>query len=143
MSIELHEALLDACVEGGRQDIAQFIAANDLDPRGHEDLQKPLMVAAHHGNIEVVELLLELGVDVNQKDIQGGCAIWSAVWMNNLPLVQLLLDHGADVEEIYGLYDEENSCMETRAAIVGLLQARLPAGTAEPVLIPAGGAGGF
>ena len=137
MSIEEHEILQNACKAGDMGTIAQLVA-NGLDPRGHEELQKPLEIAAHFGHLDVVEFLLQCGVDVNQED-----AIEQAVWVNNLEMVQLLLDHGATVARIYRVTDYIETCPHTRAAIVELLTARLPAGLVQPVLIPAAPAGGF
>lgn len=70
-------------------------------------LLKQFFNAAFNGDIEVVKLLLNLGVDVNAKDDISGCtALMFATQNNYKKLVQILLERGADVN---AQVDDSNS----------------------------------
>lgn len=58
-----------------------------------------LMLASDCGYLDVVSLLIETGVDVNLKDVDGRTALhWSLSFDNHhLEIVSLLLEEGADV----------------------------------------------
>ena len=57
----------------------------------------PLIVAAFHGNEEVVRLLVEAGANKDAKTLDlGATALIMAAENNNEAVVQLLLDAGAD-----------------------------------------------
>ncbi|KAG0744538.1 hypothetical protein G6F57_003702 [Rhizopus arrhizus] len=55
----------------------------------------PLIYAACFGKIQVTELLLEAGADINIQDSLGWSALMWATNNNHLSLAQLLLDRGA------------------------------------------------
>ncbi len=52
--------------------------------------------AAYLGDAELVERLIQLGADVNQRDGSGFVPIGSAAMQGHIPVVQLLLNHGVD-----------------------------------------------
>ncbi|MGD8238963.1 MAG: ankyrin repeat domain-containing protein [Armatimonadota bacterium] len=59
--------------------------------------QRPLSRAAPHGSVEMVELLLDSGADINAQDHQKGWApLHEAVNWGNVEVVRLLLERGAD-----------------------------------------------
>jgi len=49
-----------------------------------------------NGCVDIVEVLLAHGADVNHQDASGFTAFHRAVMFNNIILVKLLLEHGAD-----------------------------------------------
>lgn len=65
----------------------------------------PLMWAAYWGRLEMAELLLDSGADVNAQDQYGATALLHAAWKpDSLPMIRLLVERGADVNARNG-YD--------------------------------------
>lgn len=60
-----------------------------------------LQVAAGNGNREIVELLLENGLDINDQDYEGRTALHYAAYEEHKGIVKLLLGKGADVIKDY------------------------------------------
>ena len=56
-----------------------------------------LSLAAAQGDLELVQQLLESGVDVNDTDAWGHTPLMSACWGGHKEVVQVLLERGADV----------------------------------------------
>jgi ankyrin repeat protein len=61
-----------------------------------EQLEKALVMAARFGTYEILEYLLEQGVDVAASD--GMTALHQAAGRGNLPMIELLLQRGAPLE---------------------------------------------
>ncbi|ETR98546.1 ankyrin, partial [Trichoderma reesei RUT C-30] len=61
------------------------------------DLNAALHDAAYGGHIEVVQLCLDKGADVNSKSDIFGDALQAAAYNGHAPIVSLLLDQGADI----------------------------------------------
>jgi uncharacterized protein len=55
------------------------------------------IAARQHGTVDIVRLLLDKGVDVNDKDALGGTPLMLAAEAGDLDTVKLLVDRGADV----------------------------------------------
>ena len=88
-----------AALEGRHFQLAQVLhrAGSSVDPCGLFG-NFPLHSAAHYGDIEMVQVLLDYGVDVNARNRFDSTPLYFAVneYSNNLGAVRLLLDHGAD-----------------------------------------------
>ena len=56
-----------------------------------------LVLAVESGQIEVVEALVNAGVDVNARSRSGNIALVAAVSIKELQIVKLLIENGADV----------------------------------------------
>jgi len=81
--------------------LAQVLHRNgsSVAPRGYSD-NTPLHAAAYYGDLEMVQVLLEYGVDVNAQN-DAGCTPLDfasrAGHRNDSRVVQLLIEHGADL----------------------------------------------
>jgi len=51
------------------------------------------MLAASHGRLDMVELLLDAGADVNARDEDGSTALMCACEHGYIDIVQMLLNH--------------------------------------------------
>lgn len=88
--LEGHDAFVAACHRDDRELVRELVAQH---PEYLEDAQ-PLVDAARAGNLQVLRLLLDLGMDANGEDKHGQRALHNAA--KNQDASQLLLDHGAD-----------------------------------------------
>jgi len=79
-------------VENGHKDLCELF----ID-KGAKDYELLLHAAAYFGNIGIVEMLLERGVDVNFKDKGGRIPLHYAADGGNKELFELLLSKGADI----------------------------------------------
>lgn len=80
-------------VERARNALAQ--GAN-VESVGGLFCETPLMVAARHGRVEIVSLLLELGAKPN-KYLKHSCALFDAVASKSVEILELLVAAGADI----------------------------------------------
>lgn len=65
---------------------------------------RALQPASYYGHLEMFQLLLEHGADVNARGEPYGSALQAAVYMGNTNVVRLLLENGADAVKPYGRY---------------------------------------
>ena len=71
----------------------------DVNARDEDnDYRVPLYVAAERNHLEVAQLLISSGADVNAKDsINGYTPLHMTAWGKSLEVAQLLISSGADV----------------------------------------------
>lgn len=96
-------------------------AATDLCP-DNEDT--PLLVAAKIGNIEIAQILLDAGSDVNRQGSTRATPLYVACGNRDKTVVQLLLAHGANPNiQQCGTYDHalQRACRNAEEEIVSLL----------------------
>jgi ankyrin repeat protein/serine/threonine protein kinase len=92
------ETPLQAAVGAGQTETVRLLLAKGIDAKaadGHTP--KLLALAAGSGRIEVLQALLDLGLDPKLADAQDPSALYQAcLRANNLAVIRLLLDRGAD-----------------------------------------------
>jgi len=69
----------------------------DLKKLSLDDMNKILINAAQYGHIGIVELLLNVGADINAKDEYGWSTLMSAADNGHKDVIELLVKAGADV----------------------------------------------
>ena len=56
----------------------------------------PLHWAVKYNFLEIIQMLLELGADLNAKNIEGQSPLFFAYWRGEVEVIELLLERGAD-----------------------------------------------
>ncbi len=92
--------LLEAAALGNSERLESCLTAGEAADTRSADGFTPLHYGAFFGRSEVVERLLQTGVDVNSEATNGSGLkpLNSAVAGGHLQVVHRLLDHGADIE---------------------------------------------
>ena len=93
------------------------------------------MAASQEGHVEIVELLLQNGADVNARNkYNGKTALMQASKNGHYTTVQLLLKAGSDTNacDIEGSTAEEQVFIADHSAVVQLVQNT----TADPNIVP-------
>lgn len=77
----------------------------DLNSPAGYGFHKPLAMAIEAQSVEIANVLLNHGADVNARDVSGNTMLLKAVRSTSLELVKLMLSSGADVNAVsrYGL----------------------------------------
>ena len=84
------------------RELARFLRERGADINARENWRSfvregtPLAKAAYQGDNDRARWLLEEGADPNAGDINNLSPIYYAIWRRNIPLLQMLLDRGAD-----------------------------------------------
>jgi len=113
---ERDTAIMKAVRNCNATDVVSFLlkkGANINDPEYRDTInQTPIIVAAQHGCVDIIRLLIEAGIkDINHKNDQGESALLAAAQEGHKEVVQILLDAGANI-------NQPNSDNETALAIV-------------------------
>src|ERR1035438_5342413 len=91
---DLHDAVMSGDLERVKREISGGANVNQPDQMG----ATPLHDVAWSGNREIALYLLEHGANVKARHTEGGSQpLAYACIKNDLPMVELLLAHGADV----------------------------------------------
>jgi ankyrin repeat protein len=60
----------------------------------------PIQKAAAYGDTDEIIRLLQAGANINEPDENGNMALHNAAWNGHVETVQVLLNHGADVNAV-------------------------------------------
>ena len=69
----------------------------NINARDRQWGETPLHYAAESGHLDIMQVLLEAGADVNARTDHGGTALMSAALQGQAETVKILLDNGAGV----------------------------------------------
>mmetsp|Transcript_20248 Transcript_20248/g.56139 ORF Transcript_20248/g.56139 Transcript_20248/m.56139 type:complete len:342 (-) Transcript_20248:150-1175(-) len=123
--------LLVACEAGLVEKVKSCLAAGqDSSGVPDENLENwdgrtPLMAAAEHGHLPVVQLLLEHGAPWNAMDRAGRCAGDFAVQGGHQEVVDLLVQFGCEAELVLGLLERQKLREQSEAGNSEYLQQKL------------------
>ncbi len=95
---DLDKAFLFACQDDGVLAMVIVLHRRGANPNIIVDGLTPLFVAASQGHTQVVEYLLEIGVDPDQRTEEGATPLIIAAKNGHLDIVKLLINNGADVD---------------------------------------------
>lgn len=91
--------LLNAVKAGRSYEVKSLLKKGaDVNIRDKEKSDTPLIIAALHGRVDIVQLLLEYDANVNTKQEDGMTALMMAAMKGHVGILQLLIFKGADVE---------------------------------------------
>ena len=82
-----------SCAEALR---AAGAAANSRDKGGHTILHSAIGAAARSGNVSIIDVAMNSGVNINTQSDDGYTALHEAVRIKNVPVIKALLQRGAD-----------------------------------------------
>lgn len=95
------EQLLEAAGMGDTAIVQALVdTAVDINVKDRTFGYTPLIVAARQGHIDIVQILLERGADVEATDNYGSTALYWAKKNQREEIVQLLLEAGARDEPV-------------------------------------------
>ncbi|KAI1852914.1 hypothetical protein JX265_012942 [Neoarthrinium moseri] len=81
----------------GLRNMIEDTVSGDILESEDSDYCTPLIYAARYGHIEIVQVLLDKGANLNSKNLWGSTALSEAVGKRNEAVVKILLEEGADV----------------------------------------------
>jgi ankyrin repeat protein len=87
-----------ACYTNNKVLIQRFLD-NHANIIQEDESPRSLAYAVRAGHIDIVRKLLDLGVEVNPEVTRYGSPLMRACWIGSLEMSQLLISHGAKVEE--------------------------------------------
>lgn len=91
---EGHKAIVDMLLTTSDSGGAYMCIVNDRSESGWT----ALMASSFWGYLDIAELLISKGANLNHRDFEGNTAlIWAAI-RGNLKVIQLLISHGADID---------------------------------------------
>lgn len=96
-------SLLEAVAAKDKKRVAQILETQpDLENKDHKG-RTPLMIATYHSDIDIAEMLIFAGADVNAQDDLLNTPHLYAGANGNLSILKMTLDHGANFK-IYNRY---------------------------------------
>ncbi|KAJ5115954.1 hypothetical protein N7456_000302 [Penicillium angulare] len=99
---EGHSALTFA-VEYESAEATELLLKNGANPDGDDKApgDRPMLLAAHNGNVPVLEVLIQYGANIEITGNMGLTALRYACNRNQVDAVRSLLNHGAEIDAVY------------------------------------------
>ena len=93
---------LQACFRGDLDKLTNLLRRKEeIDVKQLDECPLLVGTAVRKGQLEIVRLLISVGVNVNPTNpIGGGRPLHFACKVGNLPIAELLLENGADIDAI-------------------------------------------
>ena len=95
VTVEFHEA----CLTGDIKKVKSLLSEKEKINVHRLDENLTLFHVVRKGNADIVKILLSLGINVNEKGI-GFTLLHVACEEGNLPIAEILLENGADIDAI-------------------------------------------
>ena len=107
--------------------VSQISKNSSLASTTDEHQHSLLYVAARAGFYDTTEALLEMGVPVNEKQVDGSTALHAASFYRQQPVVELLLRHGADptITNKWGNFPADEASSEIKQIILSYKEDRI------------------
>ena len=123
------EQLYIAVEEGKTEEVRELISSHRVDVNCQPENKNfyldatPLIIAACKGQIEMVQILLDSGADINRASRLGSTPLWHSAGRGHEDVVKTLIDRGADLNKAdkYGWTPLHNAVMCQRNKIIKLL----------------------
>jgi ankyrin repeat protein len=97
-TFEFANAVFDLARAGDSQTLGALLGKGlPTNLRNHHG-DSLLMLAAYHGHLETVRVLLRLHSDPDLRNSNGQTPLAGAAFKGDLPMIKLLLAYGADIE---------------------------------------------
>ena len=96
-----HQTCLYYTVREGKYETSRYLIEECHLPINEKDIygQNPIYYAARDGHLNLCELLVEKGTDVNLEDKYGQTCIFYAIREGHYDIVEFLIKHGANVNK--------------------------------------------
>jgi len=104
--LRIYAGLHDAAARGDIAELEQLIAEGEKPNLQDANSRSPLIVAAFLRQSAAARALIRLGADPNARDAQGYDALTIAAINNDLEMLKVALDGGANARAVTGPYNE-------------------------------------
>jgi ankyrin repeat protein len=106
---ELGQPIIEFAVDRGHSAIVDLLLQNGGNPNEFVEKPSPLSRAIHKMDDDMVSALLKYGADPDIGRPLISCLTSGLSQENCIRYIQLLIDHGADLNRTYQLFDDPNS----------------------------------
>ncbi len=94
-SLFVEDPIFEFAKNGNVAGIKKTVNVVNLDTKDKKGYS-PLMLAAYHGHLEAVKLLISLTADIHSRDKNGNSILMAATFNGHVQVVLYLLENGAD-----------------------------------------------
>lgn len=106
---EMGQPIIEFAVDHGHSAIVVLLLQNGGNPNEFVEGTSPLCSAIHKKDDEMVNALLKYGADPNIDRPLISCLTSGLSPKDCIRYIQLLIDHGADLNRTYQLFDDQSS----------------------------------